>query len=197
MKFVVGLGNPGVRYRFTRHNIGFLVLDQLAEKYDIGLSTKKLGSYVGKGKIGDHAVLLAQPQDFMNLSGISVRKLFDFFKITNIEDVIVVHDDLDLPFNSLRLKAGGGHGGHKGLISIISNLGGEAFVRVRVGIGKPAGKSMVEGYVLSSFSESEVQMLPDIVGCAVDAVGEIISSDIQTAMNMYNVKKINNFNEEV
>lgn len=197
MKLIVGLGNPGVRYRFSRHNIGFLVLDQLAKHCDIDVSTKKLSSYVGKGKIGNVAVLLAKPQDFMNRSGIAVRKLFEYFKLTNIEDVIVVHDDLDLPFNSLRLKAGGGHGGHKGLISVTTNLGSEAFSRVRVGIGKPVNKLMVEGYVLSSFSESEMKFIPHIIKNAVDAVVEIVSSDIQAAMNMYNVKKINNFIEEV
>jgi PTH1 family peptidyl-tRNA hydrolase len=189
MKLVVGLGNPGVRYRFTRHNIGFLILDRLADQREIDVGTKKLGAYVGKGKIGDVAVLLAKPQEFMNLSGGPVRKLFDYFKLTNIEDVVVVHDDLDLPFDTLRLKAGGGHGGHKGLMSLVAHLGNEAFLRVRVGIGKPAGKSMVEGYVLSSFTESEMQIIPRIIGNAADAVVEVISSDIQTAMNMYNGKQ--------
>jgi len=192
MKLVVGLGNPGVRYRFTRHNIGFHVLDGVAKKYHIDTDAKKFGAYAGKGKIGNHVVLLAKPQDFMNLSGISVRKLFDYFKLANIDDVIVVHDDLDLPFNMLRLKAGGGHGGHKGLTSIAVHLGSEAFLRVRVGIGKPAHKSMVEGYVLSPFSESEMKVIPNIINEAVEAVEEIISSDIQTAMNMFNGKIITN-----
>jgi PTH1 family peptidyl-tRNA hydrolase len=197
MKLIVGLGNPGVRYRYTRHNIGFLVLDKLAHQHHIAVGTKKLGSYVGKGKIGHSDVLLAKPQDFMNLSGVSVRKLFDYFKLTNIDDVIVVHDDLDLPFNTLRLKAGGGHGGHKGLTSLATHLGGKAFLRVRVGIGKPAHKSMIEGYVLSSFTESEMEIIPQIINHAVDSVVEIISSDIQTAMNMYNGIIITNFMEEV
>jgi PTH1 family peptidyl-tRNA hydrolase len=197
MKLIVGLGNPGVRYRFTRHNIGFQVLDGLAEKHQIDMDARKFGACVGKGKIGRHAVLLVKPQDYMNLSGISVKKLFDYFKITTIEDVVVVHDDLDLPFNTLRLKAGGGHGGHKGLTSLADHLGSEAFLRVRVGIGKPAHKSMVEGYVLSPFSESEMEVIPKIVSEAVDAVVEIISSDIQTAMNMFNGKIITNFMKEV
>lgn len=197
MKLIVGLGNPGVRFRFNRHNIGFLVIDRLAQQYNIDLSAKKFNAHVGKGRIADVAVLLVKPQDYMNRSGLSVKKLFDYFKLKNIEDVIVVHDDLDLSFNTLRLKAGGGHGGHKGLMSVMDCLGSEAFLRVRVGIDKPEEKSMVERYVLSSFSESEMEMIPIVIKTAVDAIGKIISSDIQTAMNMYNGKQINNFMEEV
>lgn len=188
MKLIVGLGNPGAKYKFTRHNSGFLVLDSLAERLQIDVTRKKLGAYFGKGSIGREAVMVAKPQDYMNLSGISVRKLFEYFRLTNIEDVIVVHDDLDLPFNTVRLKAGGGHGGHKGLISLIDHLDSEGFSRVRVGIGKPARKSMVEGYVLTSFSESEMEALPQIIELAADAVVEIVSSGIQAAMNIYNGK---------
>ncbi len=188
MKLIVGLGNPGVKYQLTRHNFGFLVLDRLAAQCRVDVGKKKFGAYVGKGSIGLEAVWLVKPQDFMNLSGISVRKLFDYFKFISIEDVIVVHDDLDLPFNTVRLKAGGGHGGHKGLMSLIDHLGSEGFLRVRIGIGKPAQKSMVEGYVLTSFSDSEMKAVPQIIDQAADAVVEIVSSDIQTAMNMYNGK---------
>jgi len=188
MKLIVGLGNPGVRYRFSRHNMGFLVVDRLAEQNDIDIGRRTFGAYSGKGKIGDVSVLLAKPQVFMNRSGMPVRKLFDYFKLTNFGDVIVVHDDLDLPFNTLRLKAGGGHGGHKGLISIITNLDSEDFIRVRIGIGKPPGKEMVEGYVLESFSESEMDIIPHIVKNAVNAVAEIVSSGIHAAMNIYNGK---------
>ncbi|MHB9098091.1 MAG: aminoacyl-tRNA hydrolase, partial [Syntrophales bacterium] len=143
---------------------------------------------IGKGNIAGSAVLLVQPQTFMNLSGIAVRKLADYFRI-EIEDLIVVHDDLDLPFQTIRLKAGGGHGGHKGLISLIDHLGSAAFLRVRFGIGRPERKSMVESYVLSPFSEEEFPCLPKLTRTAGEAVADIISSGIQAAMEKHHGKE--------
>jgi len=192
----VGLGNPGARYRFTRHNFGFFVLDQLAEDQDIMMSQTGFDALWGKGVIAGQSVLLAKPQTFMNLSGKSVRKLADFFKIV-VEDVLVVHDDLDLPFGVIRLKAGGGQGGHKGLISICDSLGGPEFQRVRLGIGKPAQRSAVERYVLEPFTESELRILPRIIVTARSAILEVISSGIKTAMNSYNGMVINDLIQEV
>lgn len=188
MKLVVGLGNPGMRYRFNRHNAGFLVVDQLALQHHISISQTIFDAHTGKGKIAGSAVLLVQPQTFMNLSGIAVRKLADYYRI-GLEDVIVVHDDLDLPFLTIRLKAGGGHGGHKGLISIIDHLGGTDFLRVRLGIGRPECKSMVEGYVLSPFSEEETTCLPRLLQIAGEAVADIISLGIQAAMERHHGKE--------
>lgn len=196
MKLIVGLGNPGARYRFTRHNFGFFVLDQLAEDQDIMMSQTGFDALWGKGVIAGQSVLLAKPQTFMNLSGKSVRKLADFFKIV-VEDVLVVHDDLDLPFGVIRLKAGGGQGGHKGLISICDSLGGPEFQRVRLGIGKPAQRSAVERYVLEPFTESELRILPRIIVTAHSAILEVISSGIKTAMNSYNGMVINDLIQEV
>ncbi len=196
MKLIVGLGNPGARYRFTRHNFGFFVLDQLAEDQDIMMSQTGFDALWGKGVIAGQSVLLAKPQTFMNLSGKSVRKLADFFKIV-VEDVLVVHDDLDLPFGVIRLKAGGGQGGHKGLISICDSLGGPEFHRVRLGIGKPAQRSAVERYVLEPFTESELRILPRIIVTARSAILEVISSGIKTAMNSYNGMVINDLIQEV
>ncbi|ABC77766.1 aminoacyl-tRNA hydrolase [Syntrophus aciditrophicus] len=196
MKLIVGLGNPGARYRFTRHNFGFFVLDQLAEDQDIMMSQTGFDALWGKGVIAGQSVLLAKPQTFMNLSGKSVRKLADFFKIV-VEDVLVVHDDLDLPFGVIRLKAGGGQGGHKGLISICDSLGGPEFQRVRLGIGKPAQRSAVERYVLEPFTESELRILPRIIVTARSAILEVISSGIKTAMNSYNGMVINDLIQEV
>lgn len=192
----MGLGNPGARYRFTRHNFGFFVLDQLAEDQDIMMSQTGFDALWGKGVIAGQSVLLAKPQTFMNLSGKSVRKLADFFKIV-VEDVLVVHDDLDLPFGVIRLKAGGGQGGHKGLISICDSLGGPEFQRVRLGIGKPAQRSAVERYVLEPFTESELRILPRIIVTARSAILEVISSGIKTAMNSYNGMVINDLIQEV
>ncbi|MBE9547408.1 MAG: aminoacyl-tRNA hydrolase [Proteobacteria bacterium] len=196
MKLIVGLGNPGIRYRFSRHNMGFLVLDALAKEQDIETRRKNFDSCFGKGMISGVTAVLAKPQTFMNLSGITVKKLVGYFK-TDIEDLIVIHDDLDLPLGSLRIKAGGGHGGHKGLISIIDHLGGSEFIRIRLGIGKPGYREMVEGYVLERFTEDEMKILPDIITRACDAVVEVISSGTQSAMCQFNVRNNNKLNKEV
>lgn len=196
MKFVVGLGNPGASYKLSRHNAGFLVLDQLALQHHISISQALFDARIGKGRIDDSAVLLAQPQTFMNLSGIAVRKLADYFRIA-IEDLIVVHDDLDLPFQTVRLKSGGGHGGHKGLISIIDQFGGADFLRVRIGIGRPPRKTMVEGYVLSPFSAEEMNGLPRLLSKAGEAVADILSLGIQAAMAKHHDKAHHSLTEEV
>jgi PTH1 family peptidyl-tRNA hydrolase len=195
VKLVVGLGNPGTRYRFNRHNAGFLVVDQLAQQHHISVSQSIFDAHIGKGIIGGSAVLLAKPQTFMNLSGSAVRKLTDYFRI-EFEDVIVVHDDLDLPFLTIRLKAGGGHGGHKGLISIIDHLGAADFLRARLGIGRPERKSMVERYVLSPFSEEETTCLPRLLQSAGETVADIISSGIQAAMERHHGKEYSRLTKE-
>lgn len=195
MKFVAGLGNPGIRYQWSRHNAGFLVLDRLALQHSISISQTIFDAHIGKGKIAGSAVILTQPQTFMNLSGIAVRKLTDYFRI-DPEDVIVVHDDLDLPFGTIRLKAGGGHGGHKGLISIIDHLGTADFIRVRFGIGRPARKSMVEGYVLEPFSGEQMATVPRLTLKAGEAVADILSSGIQAAMDKHHGKVNSNLIEE-
>jgi len=195
VKCVVGLGNPGARYRLNRHNAGFLVLDLLAEQQAISISQTLFDAEIGKGKIAGSAALLVQPQTFMNCSGVAVRRLTDYYRIP-LEDLIVVHDDLDLPFSTVRLKAGGGHGGHKGLISIIDHLGGTDFTRVRIGIGRPPHKSMVESYVLSPFSDEEMAVLPQVTRTAAEAVTDIISSGIQPAMEKYHAKDNQNLIKE-
>jgi len=195
VKFIAGLGNPGIRYQWSRHNAGFLVLDQLALQHSISISQTIFDAHIGKGKIAGSAAILAQPQTFMNLSGIAVRKLTDYFRI-DPEDVIVVHDDLDLPFGTIRLKTGGGHGGHKGLISIIEHLGGADFIRVRFGIGRPARKSMVESYVLEPFSGDEMNLVPQLTLKAGEAVADIISAGTLAAMEKHHGKAKSNLNEE-
>jgi len=179
----------------SRHNSGFLILDQLALQQDISIDQNLFDAHIGKGKIAGGPVLLAQPQTFMNLSGIAIRKLADYFRI-DLENIIVVHDDLDLPFQTIRLKADGGHGGHKGLISIMDHFGGAEFLRVRFGIGRPARKSMVEGYVLEPFSEEETICLPQLTQKAAEAVTDIISSGIRAAMKKYHEKAKTNLNKE-
>lgn len=195
MKLVVGLGNPGVRYRFHRHNAGFLVVDQIALQHDMSIAQTLCDAHVGKGKIAGSAVLLAKPQTFMNLSGAAVRQLTDYYRI-ECNDVVVVHDDLDLPFETIRLKAGGGHGGHKGLVSIIDHLGTPDFLRLRLGIGRPEHKSMVESYVLSPFSDEETNRLPALLKIASGAVADIIFSGIRAAMEQHHGKDHSHLNKE-
>jgi PTH1 family peptidyl-tRNA hydrolase len=185
LKLIIGLGNPGSRYQFSRHNMGFLVLDQLASNHRISLNQKGFDCCFGKGRIDGISVFLAKPQIYMNMSGIAVRKLVDYFK-TDPKDMIVIHDDLDLPFPSIRIKTGGGHAGHKGLMSTIDHVGDQEFIRVRLGIGKPVMKSMTEDYVLQPFTEEEMKELSHIVTTGSDAVTEIMTSGVQTAMNHYN-----------
>lgn len=196
MKLIAGLGNPGSRYQFSRHNIGFMALDRLADQNRITIGQQGFGAFFGKGVISGHPVLLAKPQGYMNLSGNAVKKFFDYFRIA-VEDVIVVHDDLDLPFGTIRMKAGGGTGGHKGLISIIDHLGVEDFNRVRLGIGKPDRREMVDSYVLSPFSLDEMNLLPELFTKSAEMLTGMLSSGIQAAMCKYHGKTINNFKEEV
>lgn len=195
MKLVVGLGNPGERYRFSRHNLGFLVIDELADREGISLSQKGFEARYGKGSVGTTPALLAQPQTFMNRSGLAVRRLFDYFKI-DLENLIVVHDDLDLPFGTLRLKKGGGSGGHKGLISVVESLGEDDFIRVRMGIGKPPHKGMVEDYVLQFLTREEAERLSEVISEAAEAVALLMSSGLSAAMNRYNGRATKNFKEE-
>ena len=165
--------------------MGFLVLDQLASNHRISVTQKGFDAFFGKGRIDSIPVFLAKPQTYMNLSGVAVKKIVDYFK-TDPKDMIVIHDDLDLPFPSIRIKAGGGHAGHKGLMSIIDHVGDPEFIRVKLGIGKPVMKSMTEDYVLQPFTEGEMKELSHIVTTGSDALTEMITSDVQTAMNHYN-----------
>jgi PTH1 family peptidyl-tRNA hydrolase len=166
-----------------------MILERFAELHDVFINQSLFDSGMGKGKIAGETVILAEPQTFMNLSGVSVRKLADYFKITT-EDLIVVHDDLDLPFQTIRLKVGGGHGGHKGLLSIMEHLGDADFARIRFGIGKPPRKSMVEGYVLERFSSEESKFLNELNGRAAEALYDVIVAGIGPAMQKYNKKEV-------
>lgn len=189
MKLIVGLGNPGEQYQTSRHNLGFLILDQLAGQQEIRLQKQAFDAFWGKGRLGSEAVILAKPQTYMNLSGVAVQKLVGYFKIS-VEDLLVIHDDLDLPFRTLRLKKGGGDGGHRGLASIIQHLGSLDFLRVRIGIGKPARKTMVERYVLAPFSEEERTFLPRLIDQVCAAVHETVLMGIQSAMRNYHGKNL-------
>ncbi len=195
MKLIIGLGNPGHKYQATRHNSGFLGVDEIATTHNIPVQLKGFDACYGKGRIGGIPILLVKPMTFMNISGSAVKKIVDYFNI-NIPDMIVIHDDIDLPFRTIRLKAGGGHAGHKGLISIIDSLVNPEFIRVRIGIGRPFDKLTVERYVLEQFAEDEMRLLPKIMKMVSDAVTMIATSGIQAAMNLYNEKPANQSDNE-
>jgi len=171
--------------------MGFLAIDKIAEDYGISVSHKDFDALYGKGRLIDTSIILAKPLTYMNLSGLAVRRLFEYFQPDNTSDVILIHDDLDLPFGTLRVKAKGGHGGHKGLISVIEALGTQNFVRIRLGIGRPPMEMRAEEYVLDRFSPEEMERLEDVLTVAKEAVFVTVTSGVQAAMNKYNGKAIN------
>lgn len=187
MKFIVGLGNPGARYQWNRHNIGFLVVDRLANTNHIQISHKRFQTLYGTGWIDSHKVILAKPMTFMNQSGESVKKAVNFFQ-ADMGDLIVIHDDLDLPFGRLRFKRRGGDGGHQGVRSIIERMGGNNFLRLKVGIGRPPRGMEPAEYVLSSFDEAQQPFLDEILNQAAEALMVMLSEGVERAMNRYQKK---------
>ena len=185
MRLLVGLGNPGREYDDTRHNVGFLVVDKVAEKMGTAVDDKKFRARVGRGRVGDAATLLMKPQTYMNLSGESVGPALGFYKLTT-EDVVVVHDELDLPLGRLKLKRGGGHGGHNGLRSLIKHLPDDRFIRIRIGIGRPPPQWDPADYVLSKFRSQEWTAVDQAVATAADAVEAIFRDGVSKAMATFN-----------
>jgi PTH1 family peptidyl-tRNA hydrolase len=190
MKLICGLGNPGREYERHRHNIGFQVVEALCGRARVALDQRKFDAVVGQGGVGGERVLFVLPQTFMNLSGRSVAGAARFYKVAP-EDVLVIHDELDLPFGRLQLKAGGGAGGHNGLKSILELLGEDRFARLRFGIDKPQGpnaKERVSGHVLSGFSTEESRQLPALIDRAVEAAEAWTGEGLAAAMNTFNRK---------
>lgn len=188
-RLIVGLGNPGEKYRFTRHNMGFLVVDRLAEAYQIPLDKHKFDVVFGSGKVGSQPVILARPVTFMNRCGPAVRDLTHFFKF-NTQDVLVIHDDIDLVFGKMKIKEKGGDGGHNGVKSLIEAWGSGAFTRLRVGIGRPQTQQAVRAYVLGRFDAQQEALLEDVIFRAQDAVETILFKGVQEAMNRFHGKII-------
>lgn len=188
MYIIVGLGNPGKQYAHTRHNVGFDVIDVLADKYGIDVSTKKFKALTGKGMIEGQKAVLAKPQTFMNLSGESVRELLDFYKIDETFELIVIYDDISLAPGQLRVREKGSAGGHNGIKNIISHLGGQEFLRIKVGIGeKPSGYDLAD-YVLSRFSSEERQLVEEALKRAAQAAVKLMTDGPAETMNEYNRK---------
>jgi PTH1 family peptidyl-tRNA hydrolase len=188
MKIVVGLGNPGPKYETTRHNVGFLAADRLVERWHATGPVDKFEGEIFQATVKGEKVLIVKPQTFMNVSGRCVGALAGFHKISQ-DDLIVIHDDLDLPSLALRIKTGGGTGGHNGLKSIDQCVGAanNNYHRVRVGIGRSQISGMdVADYVLQQFSDQELQTLDKALDVVADAVEKIIAGDVKGAMNEYN-----------
>lgn len=182
---IVGLGNPGREYRETRHNIGFMVADWMAEKHGIKLTRVQNKAIIGSGFVGESKVILVKPQTYMNLSGQAVSALVRFYKIKP-QDLIVAHDDVDLPFGTIRMRPGGGSAGQKGIASIIKLLGTQDFARLRMGVGRPPGRMDAAAYVLQNFSQSDMEFLQNFLNRAVDALDCYILDGLETAMNRFN-----------
>ncbi|PIP39502.1 MAG: aminoacyl-tRNA hydrolase [Desulfobacterales bacterium CG23_combo_of_CG06-09_8_20_14_all_51_8] len=182
---IAGLGNPGREYAKTRHNIGFMVVDRLAEKYDIPRTQKKFDNNFGLGEIKNARVILTTPVAYMNRSGPPVMALAKFYKI-NLDHVLVIHDDIDILFGNLKIKTKGGHGGHNGIKSIIDAAGGSDFPRVRVGIGRPDTHKEVTDHVLGKFSTDEMTQLETVLTCAAEAAQSIIEKGFTLSMNQFN-----------
>jgi PTH1 family peptidyl-tRNA hydrolase len=188
MYLVVGLGNPGRRYERTRHNVGFLVADRLAEKWGERCSKAQLGAEVARITLRGIEAVIAKPQSFMNLSGQPASSLRGYYKV-DVPNVIVVHDDLDIPFGQVRVKVGGGHGGHNGLRDLQAKFGDAGFVRVRFGVGRPPPGWDTADYVLGVFPLTEEAALPGLLDRSVDAVERIIFDGVVAAMNVFNTRE--------
>lgn len=182
-KVVVGLGNPGRKYADTRHNLGFFVVDELARRMAAPLSRKRMQAEITEAKLGDLRLILAMPQTFMNDSGVAVREIVRWYKVP-LQDVLVIVDDLDLPFGQMRIRARGSAGGHNGLKSIFQQLGSQEVPRLRVGIGRSGNHAIA--HVLSRFSPEEREALPGIVGGAANAVELWAMEGIVRAMDQTN-----------
>jgi PTH1 family peptidyl-tRNA hydrolase len=182
IRLIVGLGNPGREYETTRHNVGFLWIDELARLQDLGFrSEAKFHGLTARGQLHGHEVLLLKPQTFMNVSGRSVGALVQFYKISP-EEMLVVHDELDLPPGVARLKMGGGHGGHNGLKDIIAHLGSRDFWRLRIGIGHPGDRSEVSNYVLNDPRREERELIAEAMQKAQNIAHLVIEGKTEAAM---------------
>ncbi|MCH8967529.1 MAG: aminoacyl-tRNA hydrolase [Planctomycetes bacterium] len=183
MKLIIGLGNPGSRYAKTRHNLGYMVVDELARRHNIDTTREKFSAWIGQGAVGEERILLAKPTTFMNRSGQAVQAIGRFYKL-ELSDLLVVTDDLALPLGKLRLRALGSAGGHNGLTDIIERLGDDGFSRLRIGIDSPQWNA--SDHVLGEFDAEEMSIVTPAVTRSADAVEFWIRSGVSSAMNEYN-----------
>ncbi|MEI0749629.1 aminoacyl-tRNA hydrolase [Brachyspira pulli] len=192
-KLIIGLGNPGEEYKNNRHNVGFILIDKIAQELSLNFDNNKKKSLYARGKSKDIEYILLKPQTFMNLSGESAIYVSKFFNV-KLEDIIVIYDDMDIPFGSFKIKKGGSPGGHNGIKSLIAHLQSDDFTRVRIGIGRPSAGKKVNDYVLSNFSKKEREELDTVIANdVIEAVKVALFESPVIAQNKYN-KRINNEN---
>jgi peptidyl-tRNA hydrolase, PTH1 family len=182
---LIGLGNPGREYRDNRHNLGFMVIDRLIVRLNARGMKVQSKAIVTTATYVDRKLILAKPQTYMNLSGQSAQGLLNFYKIPT-ENMLIAHDDLDIPFGTIRIRPGGGPGGQKGMASTIEQLGTKDFPRLRIGIGRPPGRMNPSDYVLQNFSREEMKILSEIVDRAAEAILTFVVDGLNKAMNKYN-----------
>lgn len=188
MYLIAGLGNPTKQYEHTRHNIGFEVIDALAEKYNITIKEKKHKALIGKGTIEGQKVILAKPQTYMNLSGESIVELVHYYKLNAEDELIVIYDDISFAPGNLRIRQSGSAGGHNGVKSIIKCLDTQKFMRIKVGVGEKPKDWDLADFVLGRFSKEEQEELDGAIGRAMEAVGLMVNGEVAKAMNEYNKK---------
>jgi len=189
MKIIVGLGNPGREYAQTKHNVGFMLVDALAEKLGIADWQSKFDALIAEGRMGTEKILLVKPQTYMNESGRAVGPLMNWYKLMP-EQLIVAHDDMDIPAGTIRIRKKGSAGGHNGIKSVLAHVGDENFSRVRIGIGRPLPGWTVINHVLAPFQEEDVPKIKEAIQYLLPAVECIVTEDTDKAMNLYNPKKV-------
>ena len=195
MYYIVGLGNPGLQYENTRHNVGFMTIDYLARKYDIDVRKLKFKSLYGQGEISGHKVMLVKPQTYMNNSGEAVRELKNFYKFDS-DKLIVIYDDIDIDFGTIRIRKKGSAGSHNGMKSIIYQIQDDQFPRIKISIGKKHDQWDLANFVLSGFTKDEVKVLEDEIRLAAEAIEIILGENIDKAMNKCNsIKLVQDSNE--
>jgi PTH1 family peptidyl-tRNA hydrolase len=185
LQLLVGLGNPGRKYSRTRHNVGFMIADWIAENFSINLNSKKFDTEFGKGQINGNNVIIAKPMAYMNRSGPPVLNLAKYYNIL-IEDLLVIHDDIDLDFERIKIKSKGGHGGHKGIKSLIDAFGSGDFSRIRIGVGRPEVQMDVSDHVLGKFSPGEKKFLDRFIERSGEAAVNVLCEGIIKGMNRFN-----------
>ncbi len=190
MFIIVGLGNPTAEYEGTRHNVGFAVIDAIADKYNISVTERKHRAFCGKGIVEGQKVLLVKPQTYMNLSGESVRSALDFYKVDPETELLVIYDDVSLDVGQLRIRKKGSAGGHNGIKNIIQHLGNDVFLRIKVGVGEKPKDYDLADYVLGHFSKSEQEQMEEGYRNAVAAAGLLVQGETEQAMNVYNKKVV-------
>jgi peptidyl-tRNA hydrolase, PTH1 family len=186
VKLIVGLGNPGIEYQFTPHNMGFLAVDRIAEQYGVRVSNRQCRALTGRAMIAEHEVLLAKPETYMNLSGMSVRELVREHAVDVAQDLIVIYDELDLPLGAIRIRQRGSSAGHNGMESLIGALGSEEFVRMRLGIGPDHPVKDGARYVLGQFKKSQYAVVDEELDAAAEAVKVILGEGVAKAMSRFN-----------